>query len=68
MASPRPETTGARCAATRVLCAFGPLAALIFLTADIAGALATPGYSMVGQAISELMERGAPAKASSIRC
>lgn len=43
-----------------VLC--GPLSAAMFLAADLAGILATPAYSPVSQAISELMERGAPAK------
>lgn len=48
--------------ATAALGLCGPLAALMFLAADLAGAAATPGYSMTAQAISELMERGAPAK------
>jgi hypothetical protein len=46
----------------RTLGLCGPLAAAIFLAADLAGILATPGYSPMAQAISELMERGAPAK------
>lgn len=41
----------------------GPLAAAMFLLADLAGIMMTPGYSPAGQAISELMETGAPAKA-----
>jgi hypothetical membrane protein len=45
-----------------LLCACGPLAALAFLAADLAGIRATPGYSVTGQAISDLMEKGAPAK------
>ena len=51
-----------RARATAALALCGPLAALMFLAADLAGAAATPGYSMTGQAISELMERDAPAK------
>jgi hypothetical protein len=47
----------------KVLALCGPLAAAAFLAADIMGILKTPNYSVVGQAISELMEREAPAKA-----
>jgi hypothetical protein len=41
----------------------GPFAAAMFLCADVVGTLTTPEYSPVGQAISELIERQAPAKA-----
>jgi hypothetical membrane protein len=47
---------------TQLLAICGPLAALMFLAADVVGALLTPGYSMAKQAISELMEVGAPYK------
>lgn len=47
----------------KVLALCGPLAAASFLAADTVGVLRTPDYSVVGQAISELMEREAPAKA-----
>ena len=50
-------------AATRALGACGLLAAALFGLADVAGSVATPGYSMRTQAISELVARGAPAKA-----
>lgn len=40
----------------------GPLAAAVFLAADLTGIVKTPGYSPGSQAISELMEQGAPAK------
>lgn len=47
---------------TRLLALFGPFAAIAFLAADRIGAVMTPGYSSSAQAISELMEKGAPAK------
>ena len=47
----------------RAVALCGPLAAAMFLAADLAGIFTTPGYSPVSQAISELMERNAPAKA-----
>ncbi|MFZ2102525.1 MAG: DUF998 domain-containing protein, partial [Oricola sp.] len=46
----------------RSLVLFGPFAAVMFLAADRVGAAMTPGYSSWAQAISELMETGAPAK------
>lgn len=49
---------------TAALALCGPFAAAMFLCADLVGIFATPGYSPVSQAISELMERGAPAKAA----
>ena len=47
---------------TQALALSGPAAAAMFLCADLVGIVLTPGYSPVSQAISELMERGAPAK------
>lgn len=41
----------------------GILSAVFFVTADVAGSLLSPDYSIVAQAISELIERGAPHKA-----
>lgn len=40
----------------------GILSATAFLAGDLLGAAATPGYSPTGQAISELVAIGAPAK------
>lgn len=40
----------------------GILSAAFFVTADVAGSLLRPDYSVVGQAISELIERSAPHK------
>ena len=40
----------------------GILAAILFIIADASGALLQPDYSVIGQAISELIERGAPNK------
>lgn len=47
---------------TGILGLCGPLAAAMFVFADLAGISMTPGYSPITQAISELMERDAPAK------
>lgn len=47
---------------TRILGACGPLSAASFLAADRIGAALTPGYSSRTQAISELIEAGAPFK------
>lgn len=46
----------------QALALFGPIVAALFFAANPAGMSMTPGYSPVGQANSELMERGAPAK------
>lgn len=49
---------------TRTLLLAGPLAAAMFACADLVGILQTPGYDPIAQAISELMEKDAPAKTS----
>jgi hypothetical protein len=46
----------------RYLGSFGIVAAVLFVTADIVGSVLTPDYSMTADAISELVERGAPFK------
>lgn len=46
----------------RIAGACGILSAAFFVVADVAGAALRPGYSVTGQAISELIERGAPNK------
>src|SRR6056297_426905 len=52
-----------RAPSIRALGAFGVLSAAFFLAADVVGASLTPNYSMRSDAISELVEKGAPAKA-----
>jgi hypothetical membrane protein len=47
----------------RALGALGPVAVLLFIAADVVGSRVTPGYSPVSDAISELVETGAAAKA-----
>lgn len=46
----------------QALALLGPLVAALFFAADPARMAMIPGYSPGGQAISELMERGAPGK------
>jgi len=53
-------TRGGHAAAMRLLLACGIAAPLLYVVADVIGALSYPGYRYAGQAISEMSAIGAP--------